>query len=78
MRDEIKSNKKLEQVSGGVYTVNSSELNMIMPILESMDLHVSKEFVVDLMNRGGLVLRHWALQASGNNSKANMIPSFDK
>ena len=70
--------EELTQVSGGGQTPENSGgiVGTCMEILKRMGLCPAEEYVRSMIEAGGSTLRDWALNKSGGNKMANLIPVF--
>ena len=70
--------EELTQVSGGGQTPENSGgiVGACMEILKRMGLCPAEEYVRSMIEAGGSTLRDWALNKSGGNKMANLIPVF--
>ena len=70
--------EELAQVSGGGQTPENSGgiVGTCMEILKRMGLCPAEEYVRSMIEAGGSTLRDWALNKSGGNKMANLIPVF--
>ena len=70
--------EELTQVSGGGQTPENSGgiVGACMEILKRMGLCPAEEDVRSMIEAGGSTLRDWALNKSGGNKMANLIPVF--
>ena len=72
------TDNELTQVSGGGQTPENSGgiVGTCMEILKRMGLCPAEEYVRSMIEAGGSTLRDWALNKSGGNKMANLIPVF--
>lgn len=70
--------EELTRVSGGGQTPENSGgiVGTCMEILKRMGLFPAEEYVRSMIEAGGSTLRDWALNKSGGNKMANLIPVF--
>ena len=68
----------LMRVSGGGQVPENSDgiVGTCMEILKRMGLFPAEEYVRSMIEAGGSTLRDWALNKSGGNKMANLIPVF--
>ena len=68
----------LMRVSGGGQVPENSDgiVGTCMEILKRMGLCPAEEYVRSMIEAGGSTLRDWALNKSGGNKMANLIPVF--
>lgn len=72
------TDEELAQVSGGGQVPENSDgiVGTCMEILKRMGLFPAEEYVRSMIEAGGSTLRDWALNKSGGNKMANLIPVF--
>ena len=80
LNNELKEliDEELVQVSGGGQTPENIDgiVGICMEILKRMGLCPTEEYVRSMIEAGGSTLRDWALNKSGGNKMANLIPVF--
>ena len=72
------TDEDLMQVPGGGQALENSDgiVGTCMEILKRMGLCPAEEYVRSMIEAGGSTLRDWALNKSGGNKMANLIPVF--